>query len=175
MAANGLRLVLDEHRSTHTPTLKSGKPGKTKITYGDVDAACTWLWRCVDGAKTAGELYGRVMVVFAAQHYASQLVLATSQRRWSVLPRSHEDSARKAFERVTKKVLPASYAQLQRALRAEVRSYERSVAELNTRARTEQAAAPAQDNGDSEPQDDAALGELGELDEDLDVELADVD
>ena len=99
IAANGLRLVLDEHRTTTTPTLKSGKPGKTKVAYGDADAAVKWLWRFVDGAKTAGELYGRVLVVFAAQHYASQLVLATSQRRGSVLPRSHKDIARKAFER----------------------------------------------------------------------------
>lgn len=30
MAANGLRLVLDEHRTTATPTLKSAKAGKTK-------------------------------------------------------------------------------------------------------------------------------------------------
>ncbi|MEJ7798116.1 MAG: hypothetical protein WKF42_06420 [Solirubrobacteraceae bacterium] len=33
IAANGLRLVLDEHRTTTTPTLKSGKPGKTKVAY----------------------------------------------------------------------------------------------------------------------------------------------
>ncbi len=57
IAANGLRLVLDEHRTTTTPTLKSGKPGKTKVTYGDVDDAVKWLWRFVDGAKTAGELF----------------------------------------------------------------------------------------------------------------------
>jgi hypothetical protein len=67
---------------------------------------CAWLWRFVDGAKSAGELYGRVMVVFAAQHYATQLVLASSQRRGPVLPRSHKDTARKAFERVAKRVLP---------------------------------------------------------------------
>jgi hypothetical protein len=52
------RLLRDEHRTTTTPTLKSGKPGKTKVTYGDADAASAWLWRFVDGAKTAIELYG---------------------------------------------------------------------------------------------------------------------
>jgi len=88
-----VRLVLDEYRTTTTPTLKSGKPGKTKVAYDDVDAATKWLWQFVDGAKTAGELYGRVLVVFAAQHYATQLVLPTSQRRGSVLPRSHKDIA----------------------------------------------------------------------------------
>jgi len=139
IAASGLRLVLDEHRTTTTPTLKSGKPGKTKVAYGDVDVATKWLWRFVDGAKTAGELYGRVLVVFAAQHYASQLVLPNSQRRCSVLPRSHKDVARKAFERVTKRVLPATHVRLQRALAAEARSYGASIGELEEavrRART---------------------------------------
>jgi hypothetical protein len=88
-------MVLDEHRTTTTPTLKSGKLGKTKVAYGEPDAAMTWLWRFVDGAKTAGELYGRVLVVFAAQHYACQLVLPNSKRQGSVLPRSHKDTARK--------------------------------------------------------------------------------
>ena len=66
--------------------------------------------------------------MFAAQHYASQLVLPASKRRGSVLPRSHKDTARKAFERVTKGVLPASHTQLQRAIAAEARAYERSIA-----------------------------------------------
>jgi hypothetical protein len=30
IAANGMRLVLDEHRTTETPTLTSGQPGKPK-------------------------------------------------------------------------------------------------------------------------------------------------
>jgi len=47
IAANGLRLVLDEHRATTTPTLKSGKPGKTKVAYGEPDAAVKWLWKFV--------------------------------------------------------------------------------------------------------------------------------
>lgn len=116
---------------TTTPTLKSGKPGKTKVVYGEPDDAMKWLWRFVDGAKTAGELYGRVLVVFAAQHYACQLVLPTAKRQGSVLPRSHKDSARKAFEKLTKKVLPGSYAQLQRALSAGAKTYRQRVDELD--------------------------------------------
>jgi ParB/RepB/Spo0J family partition protein len=135
IAANGLRLVLEEHGTTTTPTLKSGARGKTKVAYCEPDVAAKWLWRFIDGAKSAGELYGRALVVFAAQHYASQLVLPTSKRRSSILPRSHKDTARKAFERVTKGVLPASHTQLQRAIAAEARSYERSVAQLDTRGR----------------------------------------
>lgn len=137
IAANGLRLVLEEHRATTTATLKDGKPGQTKVAYADVDAAGKWLWRFVAGAGSAGELYGRAMVVFAAQHYACQLVLPGSQRRSSVLPRSHDDTARKAFERVTKRVLPASHAQLQRAIKAEARAYQTSVDELDAHSRAE--------------------------------------
>ena len=69
-----------------------------------------WLWKFVDGAKTAGELYGRALVVFACQHYANQLALPTSQRRGSVLPSSHRDTARKAFEKLTKQGCPPATA-----------------------------------------------------------------
>jgi hypothetical protein len=123
LAANGIRLVLDEFRTTETPTLKSGKPGKTKVTYGDVDDAVAWLWKFVDGAKSAGELYGRTLVVFATQHYAKQLVLAASKRRHSVLPSSHGDRARKAFERVCRSALPDTHKQLERAITREVREH----------------------------------------------------
>ena len=167
VAANGLRLVLDEHRTTTTPTLKSGgAKGKTKVAYGEPDAAMKWLWRFVDGAKTAGELYGRVLVVFAAQHYASQLVLPNSKRHGSVLPRSHKDTARKAFEKVTKKVLPASYAQLQRALAAEARTYSSSVDALNKPASKRAATADvevdggAQDDTDTQERDDELVEDL---------------
>jgi hypothetical protein len=47
-----------------------------------------------------------------------------------VLPRSHKDTARKAFERVTKLVLPASHTRLQRALAVEARSYRAKIGEL---------------------------------------------
>jgi hypothetical protein len=59
-----------------------------------------------------------------------------------VLPRSHKNLARKAFERATKRVLPARHAALQRALAAEARSYGARVAELERRARGVRAAEP---------------------------------
>jgi ParB/RepB/Spo0J family partition protein len=170
IAANGLRLVLEEHRTTTTPTLKSGKPGKTKVAYCEPDVAAKWLWRFVDGAKSAGELYGRALVVFAAQHYASQLVLPTSKRRSSILPRSHKNTARKAFERVTKGVLPASHTQLQRAIAAEARSYERSVRELDTRGRAA-AASWAPDAGERDVVEDLQEDvDAADLDDELDAE-----
>ncbi|MCA1697435.1 MAG: hypothetical protein LC790_00420 [Actinobacteria bacterium] len=104
------------------------------------------------------ELYGRVLVVFAAQHYASQLVLANSQRRGSVLPRSHKDIARKAFERVTKSVLPASHVRLQRALAAEARNYSAKIGELDKRSRGQRA---SEADGD-----DSVLGNDGQVADD---------
>jgi hypothetical protein len=171
IASNGLRLVLEEHRTTTTPTLKSGARGMTKVAYCEPDVAAKWLWRFIDGAKSAGELYGRALVVFAAQHYASQLVLPTSKRRSSILPRSHKDTARKAFERVTKGVLPASHTQLQRAIAAEARSYERSAAQLDTRARAA-AASSAPDAGerDVNVEDLQQDVDAADLDDELDAE-----
>jgi hypothetical protein len=121
LAANGIRVVLDEFRTTETPTLKSGKPGKTKVTYGEVDDAAAWLWKFVDGAKSAGELYGRTLVVYAAEHYAKQVVLAASKRRHSALLASHDDKARKAFERVCRTALPTTHKQLERRSRDRAR------------------------------------------------------
>jgi len=72
--------------------------------------------------------------------------LPNSQRRGSVLPRSHKDIARKAFERVTKRVLPASHKQLQCALAAEARSYGASVQELDRRGRDTSAAGTREDD-----------------------------
>lgn len=130
LAANGIRLIVDSQRETTAPTLKSGKPGRTKVLYGEVKDAEQWLWRFVDGARSAGELYGRVLVVFAAQAYANQLVLPASQRRTDVLPASHKTVARKAFERLAKSVLPASHSQLARAIEREARRHAKAVEQL---------------------------------------------
>lgn len=127
LAANGLRLVLDDLRITETPTLKSGKPGKTKVTYAETDDAQARLWKYVEAGKTAGEIYGRALVVIAAQHYAFQIALPTSQRRNSILPGSRRDSARKALERLTKPILPGTHKELTRAIEREARDYGEAV------------------------------------------------
>jgi hypothetical protein len=73
--------------------------------------------------------------VFACQHYVNQLAPPTSQRRGSVLPRSHRDNARKAFEKVTKTALPASHRELARAIEREEREYRDRIAALEEHAR----------------------------------------
>jgi ParB/RepB/Spo0J family partition protein len=143
IAANGIRLVVSEHRTTITPILKSGARGKTKVTYGEIEDALAWLWKFVEGAKTAGELYGRVLVVFAAQHYAENLVLAASKRHGSVVPASRKDIAQKALERIAKKVLPASHVQLRRALEREARSYAKAQTQALTASQADDAPAPS--------------------------------
>jgi hypothetical protein len=39
------------------------------------------MWRFVDGARTAGELYGRALVVLWAAHYARQEVLPRAEQQ----------------------------------------------------------------------------------------------
>jgi hypothetical protein len=48
-----------------------------------------------------------------------------------MLPRSRNDTARKAFERLTKNALPGSYKQLQGALEREARDYTKRQQELD--------------------------------------------
>lgn len=145
VAANGIRLVIDEHRETTTPRLKGGGWGKTKVSYADPEAAIAWLWKFIDGAKDARELYGRALVVFAAQHYAEQLVLPQSKQRSSAIPSSHKDIALKAFERLAKSVLPVSHLDLRRALEREARAYSKAVAQLGNAAK-----APAEDSPEAD-------------------------
>jgi hypothetical protein len=87
--------VLDELREDVTKTLKDGTRGRLRIDYGDLkqpEPASTWLWRYVDGAKSAGELYGRALVVIALEQYAARIVLPASQRTYRTQWGSQKDS-----------------------------------------------------------------------------------
>jgi hypothetical protein len=78
LAMIGVRLVIDEFRADVTKLRKDGSRGRLRIDYGARNApgkAVEWLWRFVDGAKTAGELYGRALVVVAAEQHACRLVV----------------------------------------------------------------------------------------------------
>ena len=58
LAVSGIRLVVDEFRTDVTKTRKDGSRGRLGIDYGDPrepDAAVKWLWKFVDGARSAGE------------------------------------------------------------------------------------------------------------------------
>jgi hypothetical protein len=119
LAATGIRLVIGEFRTDVTKTKKDGTKGKLRVDYGDhrePKDPVAWMWKFVDGGKTAGELYGRALVVIAAEQYASRLVVPTSQRslptRWS----SHKGQAAKALKKLAGPHLPASLKQLERAI-----------------------------------------------------------
>jgi hypothetical protein len=111
-----------------------------------------------------------VLVVLACQHYASQLALPTSQRRGSVLPRSHDEKARKAFEKATKPVLPGSYRELGRVIAREARAHDKRIAALEQQTRPEAEASAGAIGADVEPVDDVDDDELG--DEDLEEQQA---
>jgi ParB/RepB/Spo0J family partition protein len=119
LAARGIRLVIEEFRSDVTKTRKDGSRGALRIDYGDPrkpEKPIAWLWKFIDGAKTAGELYGRALVVIAAEQHASRLVVPSSQQqpfmRWS----SHKDQARKALVKLAGPPLPATLKQVKKAV-----------------------------------------------------------
>jgi ParB/RepB/Spo0J family partition protein len=119
LAMAGVRLVVGDFRTDVTKTLKSGGRGTLRIDYGDAhdpSAPLKWMWKFIDGARTAGELYGRALAVIAAEQYASRLVVPQSQRSHPTGWGSHNDRAAKALAKLAKPYLPASLGQLQKAV-----------------------------------------------------------
>lgn len=151
IAAGGVRLVLDELRTDVTKTRKDGTRGRLRHDYGDhrdPQAALAWLWKYIDGAKTAGELYGRALVVIAAEHYATRLVVPSSQRmpatRWS----SHRDLAAKALKKLAGPHTPASLARLAQAVKRAHATYDKTEAgALEERRAEDQPAEPDAEGG----------------------------
>jgi hypothetical protein len=127
LAMSGIRLVIEEFRSDVTKTRKDGSRGPLRIDYGDPhqpEAAVAWMWKFIDGGKTAGELYGRVLVVICAEQYASRLVVPQSQRTHPSTWSSHKDQAAKALKKLAGPHLPASLKELDRAITRAHRDYE---------------------------------------------------
>jgi hypothetical protein len=159
IAAGGIRLVVEDLRADVTKTRKDGSRGRLRIDYGDhrdPQAAVAWLWKFVDGARTAGELYGRALVVIAAEQHATRLVLPASQRmpatRWS----SHKDLAAKALRRLAGPHVPASLTKLEQAVRRAHSAYEKAAAAQREAERTDAPAAAAVANDSAEALADAA-------------------
>ena len=106
IAANGIRLVFEEHRTTTTPVLKSGEPGKTKVAYGEVEDAAEWLWKFVEGARTPVRSTAECSSC-SPRSIRTDLVLSGQQApRPGPTDASRKDIARKAFERMTKRCCP---------------------------------------------------------------------
>jgi ParB/RepB/Spo0J family partition protein len=154
IAAGGIRLVLGELRTDVTKTRKDGSRGRLRIDYdSDPQAPLTWLWRFLDGARTAGELYGRALVVLAAEQHASRLVLPASKRTPATRWPSRKDHAAKALAKLAGPHLPVSLAKLERAVARTHRAYE----EANRVESTADRDADVQSDADNTVDD----GELG--------------
>jgi hypothetical protein len=132
-----------------------GTRGRLRIDYGDPREpreAIAWLWKFLDGAKTAGELYGRALVIIAAEQYASRLVLTASQRghrsQWS----SRKDTAAKALRKLAGPQLPASLSALERAVKRAHAAHD-EVEQAQRREARENAAADIEPTPPVEPTD----------------------
>jgi hypothetical protein len=143
VAAGGIRLVIDELRADVTKTRANGSRGRLRYDYGDhhdPQAALRWLWKFIDGAKTAGELYGRALVVIAAEQYATRLVVPSSQRmpatRWS----SHKDIAAKALRKLAGPHVPTTLSRLEQAVKRTHIAYDKAETAARERQRAEREA-----------------------------------
>jgi hypothetical protein len=140
IAAGGIRLAVDDLRTDVTKTRADGSRGRLRYDYGDhrdPQPALSWLWKFIDGAKTAGELYGRALVVIAAEQHATRLVVPSSQRmpatRWS----SHKDIAAKALRKLAGPHVPTTLSQLERAVNRTHAAYDKAEAAARERQRAE--------------------------------------
>jgi hypothetical protein len=142
IAAGGIRLVVESLRTDITRTVKGGGRGRMRIDYGkDPQPAIDYVWAFLDGATTAGELYGRALVVIAADRYAQRMVLPAAKQgcreRWF----SREDRAIAALEAIATPHLPASLAQLEAAVAEAHATYEHTCAQAREAAAAAAAAA----------------------------------
>jgi ParB/RepB/Spo0J family partition protein len=170
LAARGVRLVVEEFRTDVTKTRKDGSRGALRIDYGtpqDSTATREWLWKYIDGAKSAGELYGRALVVIAAERYALRMVLPASQQHAPIRWPSRKDQAEKALARLAGPFLPASLKQLEKAIAKAKADYERQLAAIRTApvSDTEHAVDDNDDNEDGEVNGLAEADGEGEGDE----------
>jgi len=174
LAVSGIRLVIEEFRADVTKTRKDGSKGTLRIDYGngrEPQEPVRWMWKYIDGAKTAGELYGRALVVIAAEQYASRLVVPNSQRTHPTRWASHKDLAAKALRKLAGPHLPASLKQLEQAIARAHREHDTAVqqhaAGRAARQRSEQTGTPEEhvDVGEEPGNDD----EDGAVDDELEL------
>jgi hypothetical protein len=144
---------------------KDGTKGALRIDYGatnNTEATRAWLWKFVEGGKTAGDLYGRALVVIAAEHSASRLVVASSQQHRPLAWSSWQGKAVKALEKLAGPHVPVSLEQLQKAVAKAKAEYDEQLSQARTAARKARAEAHGAEHVDNE------LGEFEGDGEDFD-------
>jgi ParB/RepB/Spo0J family partition protein len=141
IALRGIRLVVGEFRQDVTKTRQDGSRGALRITYGDGikhDNQSHWLWKYLDGARSVGDLYGRALVVIAAEQYASRLVVPASQQTKPLSWPSHKDIARKTLTKLAGSHLAPTLKALEKAVAKAEREHkeaEKALSEAQRSAR----------------------------------------
>ncbi|MGO9958842.1 MAG: ParB/RepB/Spo0J family partition protein [Solirubrobacteraceae bacterium] len=119
LATRGIRLVVEEFRTDVTKVRKDGTRGAYRVDYGDPrkpEKPIAWLWKFLDSASSPSDLFGRALVVVAAEQYASRLVVPSSQQHTPMRWPSHKDHARKALAKLAGPHLPATLKALEKAV-----------------------------------------------------------
>ncbi|MGC9220916.1 MAG: hypothetical protein ACP5H2_06125 [Solirubrobacteraceae bacterium] len=133
LAVSAIRLVIEAFRTDVTKTKTDGTRGASTVDYGDQHKpadAIAWMWRFIDGARSAAGLYGRALVVIAAEQYASRLVVPSSQQQRPLSWSSHKDQSAKALAKLAGSHLPASLKQLEQAIAKANVDYDKRLAAI---------------------------------------------
>jgi ParB/RepB/Spo0J family partition protein len=169
IALRGIRFVIADFREDQTKTRKDGSAGALRISYGNGmrhENQSDWLWKYLDGARNAEELYGRALVVIAAEQYASRLVVPGSQQGRPLNWPSHKDIALKALTKLAGAHLAPTLKALEKAVAKAEREYKQALAALLEDKRR----AETKDEPNAEEDDLGVDEDLAH--QDLDVDLA---
>jgi ParB/RepB/Spo0J family partition protein len=153
IALRGIRFVIADFREDLTKERKDGSRGVLRISYGDGirdENQSHWLWKYLDGARTASELYGRALVVIAAEQYASRLVVPGSQQAEPLRWRSHQDNALKSLAKLAGPHIAPTLKALEKAIAKAEREYKKGLKALSEDERRAEASAATADEPDAE-------------------------
>jgi ParB/RepB/Spo0J family partition protein len=152
IALRGIRFVIGDFREDKTKKRKDGSRGALRITYGDGEKhenQSHWLWNYLDGARSARELYGRALVVIAAEQYASRLVVPASQQAAPLGWPSHKGTALEALTKLASPHIAPTLKALEKAIAKAEREHKEALAQLRAEARSKTA-----DERNAEEEDD---------------------
>lgn len=168
IALRGIRLVIGDFREDKTKTRKDGSAGALRLGYGDGmrhENQSHWLWKYLDGARTAGELYGRALVVIAAEQYASRLVVPASQQVQPLGWPSHKDIALKALTKLARPHIAQTLKALEKAIAKAEREHQEALKALLD-AKFQGKASPVRADAEDDLHDECSRSDLDSLDSD---------
>ncbi|MGA2162920.1 MAG: ParB N-terminal domain-containing protein [Solirubrobacteraceae bacterium] len=134
IALRGVRLVIVDFRKDMTKERKDGSAGALRMSYGEGirhENQSDWLWKYLEGARTAGELYGRALVVIAAERYASRRVLPSKQQFQPLTWPSHKDIALKALRKLADPHIAETLKALEKAVAKAEREHQEALKALS--------------------------------------------